>query len=79
MHAQAAHRHICRNAHWGKATWKSRPSAWAAWEAAIQLTPDDLREIEAAASKVNVQEARYPENLERMTERSFIAVALHLQ
>jgi aryl-alcohol dehydrogenase-like predicted oxidoreductase len=37
--------------------------------AAIQLTPDDLREIEAAASKINVQGARYPENLERLTGR----------
>jgi aryl-alcohol dehydrogenase-like predicted oxidoreductase len=37
--------------------------------AAIQLTPEDLLEIEAAVSKVNVQGARYPENLERMTGR----------
>jgi aryl-alcohol dehydrogenase-like predicted oxidoreductase len=35
--------------------------------ASIQLTPDDLREIEGAASKVTVQGARYPEHLERMT------------
>ncbi len=37
--------------------------------AAIKLTPDDLREIEAAASKIAVQGARYPEKLEKMTGR----------
>ncbi len=36
---------------------------------AIELTPDDLREIESAASKIAVQGARYPEKLERMTNR----------
>jgi aryl-alcohol dehydrogenase-like predicted oxidoreductase len=36
---------------------------------AVELTPDDLREIERAASKVTVQGARYPENVERMTGR----------
>jgi aryl-alcohol dehydrogenase-like predicted oxidoreductase len=35
----------------------------------IELTFDDLREIETAASKVAVQGARYPEDLERMTGR----------
>ena len=35
--------------------------------AAIELTSDDLREIESAASKITVQGARYPEHLERMT------------
>jgi aryl-alcohol dehydrogenase-like predicted oxidoreductase len=34
---------------------------------AIDLTPDDLREIDAAASKIKVEGARYPEKLERMT------------
>ena len=33
----------------------------------IELTPDDLREIDAAASKITVQGARYPEELERRT------------
>ena len=33
----------------------------------IELTPEDLREIDAAASKTEVQGARYPEHLERMT------------
>jgi aryl-alcohol dehydrogenase-like predicted oxidoreductase len=37
--------------------------------AAVELTFDDLREIESAASKVTVQGARYPEHLERMTGR----------
>jgi aryl-alcohol dehydrogenase-like predicted oxidoreductase len=37
--------------------------------ASIELTPDDLREIETAASKINVQGARYPEKLEQMTGR----------
>jgi aryl-alcohol dehydrogenase-like predicted oxidoreductase len=35
----------------------------------VELTPDDLREIETAASKITVQGARYPEKLERMTGR----------
>lgn len=35
--------------------------------AAIELTPDDLSEIDCAASKVTVQGGRYPEELERMT------------
>jgi aryl-alcohol dehydrogenase-like predicted oxidoreductase len=35
--------------------------------AAIQLTTDDLHEIESAASKITVQGARYPEELQRMT------------
>ena len=35
----------------------------------IELTTDDLREIEDAASKINVQGARYPEHLEQMTGR----------
>jgi hypothetical protein len=33
----------------------------------IELTPDDLREIDSAASKITVQGARYPEHLEQMT------------
>ena len=37
--------------------------------AAIELTPADLREIDAAASKITVQGARYPERLEQMTDR----------
>jgi aryl-alcohol dehydrogenase-like predicted oxidoreductase len=37
--------------------------------AAIELTPDDLRNIDSAASKITVQGARYPEEIERMTYR----------
>jgi aryl-alcohol dehydrogenase-like predicted oxidoreductase len=37
--------------------------------AAIEITADDLREIDSAASKINVQGARYPEKLEQMTGR----------
>lgn len=37
--------------------------------AAVELTPDDLREIETAASKISIQGGRYPEELERMTGR----------
>jgi aryl-alcohol dehydrogenase-like predicted oxidoreductase len=37
--------------------------------ASIELTSDDLREIENAASKIEVQGARYPEKLEQMTGR----------
>lgn len=36
---------------------------------AVELTSDDLREIDSAASKISVQGARYPENLEQMTGR----------
>jgi aryl-alcohol dehydrogenase-like predicted oxidoreductase len=37
--------------------------------ASIELTSDDLREIETAASMIKVQGARYPEKLEQMTGR----------
>jgi len=35
----------------------------------LELTADDLREIDRAASQIAVQGARYPEHLERMTAR----------
>jgi aryl-alcohol dehydrogenase-like predicted oxidoreductase len=35
--------------------------------AVIELTPDDLREIDGASAKITVQGARYPEKLEKMT------------
>jgi len=35
----------------------------------VELTSDDLRDIDAAASKITVQGARYPERLEAMTGR----------
>ena len=37
--------------------------------ASLELTPADVRDIENAASKITVQGARYPEQLERMTGR----------
>src|SRR5882724_4642821 len=37
--------------------------------AEIELTADDLREIESAASKIKVKGARYPERLEQMAGR----------
>jgi aryl-alcohol dehydrogenase-like predicted oxidoreductase len=37
--------------------------------AALELTANDLREIEDAASKIQVQGARYPEHIEQMSGR----------
>jgi aryl-alcohol dehydrogenase-like predicted oxidoreductase len=37
--------------------------------AAVALTPDDLRDIESAASKITIQGARYPEHIEQMSNR----------
>jgi aryl-alcohol dehydrogenase-like predicted oxidoreductase len=37
--------------------------------AAIKLTPDDLRDVENAASQITVQGARYPEHIEQMSGR----------
>jgi aryl-alcohol dehydrogenase-like predicted oxidoreductase len=37
--------------------------------ASLELTPDDLRDIESAASQIAVQGARYPEHLEKLTGR----------
>jgi aryl-alcohol dehydrogenase-like predicted oxidoreductase len=34
---------------------------------AVDMTPEDLREIDSAASKIKVEGSRYPERLERMT------------
>ncbi|HTC64191.1 MAG TPA: aldo/keto reductase [Candidatus Saccharimonadales bacterium] len=33
----------------------------------VELTPEDLRDIDSAASKIKVEGARYPERLEQMT------------
>ena len=33
----------------------------------LALSPDDLREIDAAAAKITIQGARYPDSMERMT------------
>jgi len=37
--------------------------------AEVELTPDDVREIESVSSKIKVEGARYPEKLEQMTGR----------
>ena len=37
--------------------------------AAVELTPDDLRDFESAASKITIQGARYPEHIEQMSNR----------
>ena len=37
--------------------------------ASIELTPDDLREIDRAASEIQVHGARYPDALEQLTGR----------
>jgi aryl-alcohol dehydrogenase-like predicted oxidoreductase len=37
--------------------------------AAVELTPDDLREIDEAAARITVQGARYPESSQRMIDR----------
>src|SRR5207248_2322720 len=37
--------------------------------AGVELTSDDLREIDRAASQITVQGARYPERLEQLTGR----------
>ncbi len=37
--------------------------------AALELTADDLREIDSAAARIRVQGARYAESSERMIDR----------
>ncbi len=37
--------------------------------ASVQLTSEDLRELESAASKITVQGARYPDHLQKLVER----------
>ncbi len=37
--------------------------------AALELTPDDLREIATATAKIQVHGARYPEAFEKLTGR----------
>ena len=45
---------------------------------AVELTPDDLRDIDTAASQITVQGARYPEKLEKMTGLDLAQVAIRL-
>jgi aryl-alcohol dehydrogenase-like predicted oxidoreductase len=37
--------------------------------AAVELTPDDLRQLKTAASKIAVEGARYPEELQKLVGR----------
>jgi aryl-alcohol dehydrogenase-like predicted oxidoreductase len=37
--------------------------------ASVELSPEDLRELESVASKIKVQGARYPENLQKLVGR----------
>ena len=37
--------------------------------ASVKLSPEDLRELESVASKITVQGARYPENLQKLVGR----------
>jgi aryl-alcohol dehydrogenase-like predicted oxidoreductase len=37
--------------------------------ASLELSPDDLAEIESAASRVNIQGERYPEDMLKMIDR----------
>jgi hypothetical protein len=35
----------------------------------VELTSDDLRDLDAAAARITVHGARYPEHLEQLTGR----------
>ena len=35
----------------------------------VELTPDDLLKLDEATSKVSIQGARYPENLQKLVNR----------
>ena len=37
--------------------------------AAVELTDDDLREIDDATARIEIEGARYPEHLERLVDR----------
>ncbi len=37
--------------------------------ASVHLTPEVLREIDAAASRITIQVARYPEHLQKLVGR----------
>ena len=67
----------------GRARLAARPEAWIVpipgthrverldenLAAAVELTDDDLGEIERAAAQIQVQGARYPEQLQRLIDR----------
>ena len=37
--------------------------------ASVELTPDDIRDIDSASTQIRVEGARYPERLEKLTGR----------
>jgi len=41
----------------------------------VELRKDDLREIESAVSKTTIQGARYPEQIERLSDRERVVDA----
>jgi len=43
------------------------PTAYQNLALTVDLTPDDLRDIDTAAAQIPVQGDRYPEHLARMT------------
>ena len=57
----------------GSCRFPERPSCTASrktWvPAGLELTPDDLQEIEAATARITVQGSRYPESMQRLVER----------
>ena len=52
-----------------RAPRNSRASRKISVQLPVELTPEDLRDIESAASEITVQGARYPEHIEQMTGR----------
>ena len=59
----------CMGLSFGYGPATNRPEAISLIQATVELTPDDLSEIERAASMITPQGARYPEHLERLTGR----------
>ena len=45
------------------------PAAVASLGTQLELTPDDLRQIDAATSKIPVQGARYNEDMQKLVNR----------
>lgn len=52
---------------WARARTEAQHQSENIGSADVELTPDDLHHIDDAATKIAVQGARYPEQLERMT------------
>jgi hypothetical protein len=74
--AQSAYTMACftyRNPRWASrlstGTTKLHRLAENIGAAAVELMPEDLRDLAGAASKITVQGERYPEELEKRTGR----------